>query len=250
MNTEYSGKNYIITGGTSGIGRCICLELSYLGANVALIARNQERLRQTYEKMSAGNHAAISFDVNDISGISGIIDNVYVQYGTIDGFVHCVGSGEASRLSRLSYDKLHAAMLSGYYAFVEFVRCVAGKRNKAAPLRIVSISSAASVTHAKHLTAYAAAKSALEAATRTLSAEFISKKVTVNAVRPAYVRTARLATVNELTGDIEEHLKRTGFQPQGLIEPEDAAKLAIYLLGDAAKSITGMVFSINGGAQC
>ena len=249
MESEFESKNYIVTGASSGIGRAVCIELSKQKANVLLIARNEERLRNTLSEMDAAGHMAISFDLSDINGIQNIVKSGYERYGKIDGFIHCAGEGQGASLQKSTYNLLHGMMLVHYYAFVEFVRYLIKSKEKDYPLRIVGVSSVASKAHNRHDTGYSASKAALEAAVRVLSAELVKKNSTINAVCPAYVDTGRQSGLQNLFGDVNEYLKRTGFQPYGMIDPPDVAKLILYLLGDAAKSITGMSVPINGGAR-
>jgi len=246
---ELEGKNYIVTGASSGIGRAVCVELSKQKSNVILVARNEERLQETLEKMIPANHRAISFDLTNIEDINKIVADIYEKCNTIDGIIYCAGYGTATTLRKTTYEVLHRDMLINYYAFVELVRCVVKDKPKKHPMRIVSISSIASILNTINYTAYSASKAALDAAVRVLSTELIKKNTTINTIRPAYVDTEALTFTNDLFEDFTEHIKKTGFQPLGLIDPYDVAKMTVYLMSDAAKSITGMNIPINGGAR-
>ena len=114
----------------------------------------------------------------------------------------------------------------------------------------MAISSLASTEFQKYLTLYAASKAALEASVRCLAAELGPRNARVNAVRPAFVDTPRLAGLNEITGSVEESLKSSGYQPLGLVTPEEVAKVVLFLLGDAAQHINGVSWAVNGGAAC
>jgi NAD(P)-dependent dehydrogenase (short-subunit alcohol dehydrogenase family) len=250
MNIEHIGKNYLVIGASSGIGRSACERLAKLGANMILIARRSELLENTLQSMTQGNHAIYSFDVTNISEIQNILVSILDSYRKIDGCVYCVGSGDTPRLRDITYDRLHAVMLANFYAFIEFVRCLVKKKAKSNIMRIVCMSSLASMSNDKYLTAYAASKAAMDAAVRCLATELVLKNVTINSIRPAFVNTGRTAGLAELIGDVGEHLKKNGYQPQGWIPPEDVADLIVYLLSDAAKFITGTSVAINGGARC
>ena len=246
---ELKGKNYIVTGASSGIGRATCIELSRSGANVLLVARNQDRLQDTLKLVEPTNHAVINFDLSNIDGIQGIISGAYEKFTVIDGLIYCAGIGWGATLQKTTYELMHSIMLVNCYAFVEFVRCLTKVKPKAHIMRIVGISSVGSLTNNKHDTAYSASKAAMEAAIRVMSTELIKKNTTINSIRPAYVDTEMLSSMQDVFGDFNEHIKSTGFQPLGMIDPVDVAKLAVYLLSDAAKSITGMCVPINGGAR-
>ncbi|MDR1276782.1 MAG: SDR family oxidoreductase [Candidatus Accumulibacter sp.] len=250
MNGEYSGKNYLVVGASSGIGRSVCLELGAQGANVILVARHKQALEETLQLMPRGKHTILPFDIADISDIEMVVTTMQTEYNHIDGLIFSAGKMGKIRLRDNTYATTHEFMQINFYPFIEFIRCLVRKKTKAQSMRVVCISSLASVTHEKYLTAYAASKAAMEAAVRCLGTELAAKNMTINAVRPAFVKTEMLAEIDEITGDFNEHIKSTGYQPLGLIDPNDVAKLAIYLLSNAAKSITGATLSINAGAVC
>jgi NAD(P)-dependent dehydrogenase (short-subunit alcohol dehydrogenase family) len=250
MTDEFKDNNYIVIAASSGIGRCVSLELSRLGASVILIARHQGRLNKTLEQMTIGHHTAISFDVGNIEAIETTVNSIVEQYSHIDGLVFCAGCGNTYRLRDLSYSNLHELMLVNFYAFVELIRCLIKKKPKSQTMRIVGLSSLASSGNDKYFTAYNVSKAAMETTVRTLSTELVTKNTTINTIRPGWVETERILPFTELLGDMNDHIKKTGYQPQGLIPPEDVAKLVIYLLSDAAKFITGAALPINGGAVC
>lgn len=247
---EHAGKTYLVAGASSGIGLCLSRKLAALGARVLLLARNREKLDQALGSLSPGNHEAFAFDVAHISEIDTLIGSIMDKHINIDGLVYCVGNGNIVRLRDNSFDRLHAVMLTNFYAFIEFVRAITNKKNKKSLMRIVGISSLASTQAEKYFTSYASSKAAMDAAVRCLALELRTKNTTINSIRPGVVRTERLTHLNEVTGDIETKIKDSGFQPLGLIPPADVADMILYLLGDSADFITGASFPINGGAIC
>ena len=250
MNGDHASKNYLVVGASSGIGARVCSELSGLGANIILVARRKEKLEELVRAMPPGYHTALPFDVTELHAISSVIDQISGHYGSIDGCVYCAALADTPRLRDLVPERLHAVMTVNFFAFLEFVRCLIGKKPKEQVLRIVGISSLASVSNEKYLTAYAASKAAMDAAVRCLSVELVAKNTTINNIRPAVVDTERLQHLHDLTGDLSMQIKKSGYQPQGIIPPEDVAKLAAYLLSDCARFITGTTMPINGGALC
>jgi NAD(P)-dependent dehydrogenase (short-subunit alcohol dehydrogenase family) len=247
MTCEFEGKNYIVTGASSGIGREVCIELSRRKAAVVLIARNEERTNETLSMMDPANHSAIIHDLADISGINGIAENIRSQYGKVDGIVYSAGVAPVSPLHKTTCELLHSVMLVNFYAFMELVRCVIRHNPGKHPMRVVAMSAATCRDMASHLSAYAASKAAVEAAVRCLSVELHKKNITINTVCPAHVRTPMQQSA--VYDDMDEQIKKSGKQPLGLIDPADVAKMAVYLMSDAAKYITGMSIPINGGMR-
>jgi len=93
MNSAFSlkNKNIIITGASSGIGRQCAIIFSQLGANVILIARNEERLKDTYDKLGKGNHLIISQDITEYTKLEEVVNTAVDKIGRIYGFVHSAG---------------------------------------------------------------------------------------------------------------------------------------------------------------
>lgn len=250
MVCEYEGKHYLVVGASSGIGESVALELASLGANVTMLARRLEKMEAIRERMVSGRHELCAFDVSNLSRIDEMVNTVNSRYGSIDGCVYCAGSGDTARLRDLTPARLHNVMQVNFYAFVEFVRCLVEQKAKKQSMRIVALSSLASVCNNKYFTPYAASKAAMDAAVRCLARELVSKKVTLNSIRPAVVDVERLRDLDDLTGGINEQIKKSGYQPLGMIPPEDIAKMVSYLLSDAASYITGTTLPFNGGAAC
>ena len=100
-------KKILVTGASSGIGREISIHLSELGAKVVLVARDEDRLKETISLMKQPeNHKYFSYDLEDIDNISILISNC-IQYDNIkfDGFVHCAGIPAIVPLKILDYQK-------------------------------------------------------------------------------------------------------------------------------------------------
>lgn len=250
MTCEHEGKRYLVIGASSGIGKSIALELANLGADVIMLARREEKMQAIRQKMKPGQHGIYVFDVTDIARIDSVVSSLHADYGKLDGCVYCAGSGDIARLRDLTTERIHGVMLVNFYAFVEFVRCLARKKNKNDALRIVAISSLASTCNEKYYTPYSASKAAMDAAVRCLGRELAAKNVTINSIRPGVVDVERLRGLNELTGSLDEEIKKNGFQPLGIIPPKEIACMAAYLLSDAARYLTGTTLPFNGGAAC
>lgn len=247
---EFENRNYLVVGATSGIGRCVCEMLADCLANVILVARTEESLQNTRKTLSAGHHEVISCDVSCLKNINPVMERIKEQYGKIDGLVWCVGLGKTGRLRDLKIDDMFQAFSGSCFAFLETVKSLMLGKPKAQALRIVAISSLASLEFQKYLTLYSASKAALEASIRCLAAELGPRNTRINAIRPAFVDTPRLSGLNEITGNVEDSLKKSGYQPLGLIDAADVAKIALFLLSDAASHINGVSWAINGGAAC
>ena len=90
---DLTGKHVVITGASAGIGRATAIQASKLGARISLIARNEERLKETLDMLDGEGHRYFAFDLNNVDGIESLVKNVVLQGGALDGFVHCAGIG-------------------------------------------------------------------------------------------------------------------------------------------------------------
>lgn len=252
MACGHEGRHYLVIGASSGIGESIALELASLGANVTMLARRVERMKEIQQRMTPGRHAYYGFDVSLLGQISDLVGRVQEERGSVDGCVYCAGTGDTARLRDLTPERLHHVMQVNFYPFVEFVRALVGKKRRGRFLRIVALSSLASISSDKYFTPYSASKAALDAAVRCLARELISKDVTINSIRPAVVDVERLHALDEFVeeGGLNERIIKNGYQPLGLIPAKDIAGMAAYLLSDASRYITGTSLPFNGGASC
>ncbi|MDE7372416.1 MAG: SDR family oxidoreductase, partial [Desulfovibrio sp.] len=221
---ELAGKTFLVAGATSGIGKSVAQMLAAYGAHVVLMARTEQALQEVKAGLAPGRHEAVPFDATQLETAAPLVEALKQRLGVIDGLVWCVGLGRTGRLRDLEIADMFQAMNGSCFAFLEMVKALMKGKPKQQPLRIVAISSLASTEFQKYLTLYAAAKAALEASVRCLAAELGPRNVRINAVRPAFVDTPRLAGLNEVTGSGEESLKSSGYQPLGLITPDEVAK--------------------------
>lgn len=242
----FSGKTYWIIGASSGIGRTLAICLQDAGARLIATARDKDRLAL----LGQDNIMSLPGDMLN-SGDPARLYNELSQLGIYpDGMIYCVGLGNKMRLRQITLEAMQEAMMGNCFAFVELTRLLAAGKRKDAPLRIVAISSLASMEFQKYLTLYAMGKAALEASVRCLATELGSKNIRINSIRPAFVDTPRLLGLNAVTDDIEIELKRNGYQPLGLIPAEAIASMAMFLLGDSGSWLNGVNLPVNAGAQC
>jgi NAD(P)-dependent dehydrogenase (short-subunit alcohol dehydrogenase family) len=238
------GKRILITGGSSGIGRETAIQLSRLGANLVLIARNEQKLIETISMLEDGEHQYISFDISIIDGIKGIMDLICTS-NKLDGYVHSAGVNNPNPVQTLKYEDLHKTMLVNFYSFIEFSKIISKKKYNNDGCSIVGVSSVSSKVGTKGYCAYCSSKSAMDSAVRVMASEFASKKIRVNTVNPSWIATDMYINMQTLmdenTNDI---LKR---QPLGLGAPIDVANAVTYLLSDASKFVTGSSLIIDGG---
>lgn len=245
---DLTGKTYLITGASSGIGREVCITLSKLGARIALVARNENRLKETVNLMDAPDiHKLVAFDLNLLDKIEEVIKVTVNEVGKFDGFCHCAGLGTTKPLSVTTPAFMEEMMRINLFSFVEITRCLTKKKYCNANMNIVAISSAASIRGDKAKTAYCSTKGALDSAVQALATELgTTKKIRVNSINPAWVNTEIFRNYIEIAGD-EKIKEIEEKQFLGVTEPSFIANTVAFLLSDASSAITGQSIIVDGG---
>jgi NAD(P)-dependent dehydrogenase (short-subunit alcohol dehydrogenase family) len=186
---DLSEKNIMVTGASSGIGREIAILLSKLGANVIMVARNEERLKETYNELEPGNHSYYLLDFNNPDAIESMMDNVCASGLKLNGLVHSAGISRTMPLQYLKLSDLGSIMSVNFFSFVELAKHFSKRKNNNNGGSIVAISSISSKVGARGLTAYCASKGALESAIRSMALDLAPKKIRINSVAPGMIGT-------------------------------------------------------------
>ena len=249
MNNPFSlkNKNILITGASSGIGRQCAIIFSQLGANVILIARNKERLKDTFNKLEKGNHLIISQDITEYNKLEEVVNTAVDKIGKISGFVHSAGIEMTLPLRNMQpsyYEKMFSVnVIAGF----ELAKIISKKKyidkNGAS---FIFISSIMGIVGNPALIGYSASKGALISAIKSMALEFISKNIRANCISPGHVETEM---ANKLFEKISEKSKKSiiDMHPLGLGKPEDIASACAFLLSDASRWITGINLIVDGG---
>lgn len=234
------GKNILITGASSGIGRGIALECSKMQANIWITGRKISKLEETAKSLIGDVHI-ITADLTDMVQIECLVSIL----PKMDGIVHCAGMGHRKICKQIEEADIDTVMNVNFKAPVMLQTALlkAKKLNKGAS--IVFLTSIATDSPSVGNAIYSASKGALLSYSKCLELELAPRKIRVNCISPAMVWTDLIMqgglTKEELQND-EAHypLKRYG-------QPEDIAHLTTYLLSDASSWMTGSNLRITGG---
>jgi NAD(P)-dependent dehydrogenase (short-subunit alcohol dehydrogenase family) len=241
MDNPFSltGKAILVTGASSGIGRQTCISIDNMGGVVIASARNDERLSGTLSMLSEGNHKIIKADLTDTNDIENLSANV----GNVNGVVHCAGMTKLIPSKFYTKDNLRRFNEINYEAPILLTSALLKKRKVVDGASIIFIASIASQTGITGNGLYTGTKGALVAITRVLALELAAKKIRVNCISPALVKTPLIegsTFQKEIEANIEKH-------PLGQGDPVDVANCCIFLLSDASRWITGTNLIIDGG---
>ena len=250
-HVSLSGKNAVVTGGASGIGRGICLRLAHDGANVGILDLDVAGAEKVAEEIKAlgRNAVACQVDVANRTQVDAAVERVRKELGPIHILVNDAGIGEFAPLAQMSeeqWDRMIAIHLKGTFnctkaAIQDMVDAKWG--------RIVSISSVAGPGGGPGLVHYSAAKAGIIGFTKALAQEVGPIGITVNAIAPGLIDTPILRKSDlpeeQVRGFIETIVGRTPMRRVGV--PDDIAAACAYLVSEEASFFTGQVVSPNGG---
>jgi NAD(P)-dependent dehydrogenase (short-subunit alcohol dehydrogenase family) len=249
MDNPFSlaGRNILITGASSGIGRCCAVVCSQLGATVIMVGRDEERLRRTAAELSPGEHLHFAQDITEYERLEAIFTAAVAKVGKIAGFVHSAGLGVTLPLRSTTPAQLQKVFAVNVFAAIELSRILTKKDYLHADgASIVLISSVMGVLGEPGKIAYCASKSALISTAKAMALELTPRKVRVNCLLPAVVETEM---TEEYFKTVSHEAKHAVLQahPLGLGKPEDIAYGSAFLLSPAARWITGTALVVDGG---
>ena len=244
--TRFEGKTALVTGGSRGIGRAICLELAAGGATVAVNYRsNSQAADDTVAAIAAQGGAAIAIqaDVCDAKQVSALFKSVRSQFGGLDMLVNNAGITRDNIIMLMKpddFDIVQATNLrSCWLCCKEAARIMMRKRAGS----IINISSVVGIAGNGGQTNYAASKAGIIGLSKSLAKELAPRGVRVNAIAPGFVAT-------DMTAELSDELKGSALDaiPLGRMgEPEDIAKAVAFLASDDAAYITGQTLVVDGG---
>ncbi|MDP8263029.1 MAG: SDR family oxidoreductase [Candidatus Ancaeobacter aquaticus] len=240
-------KNIIITGASSGIGRQCAITLSQLGANVILIARNKERLKDIFNKLKKGNHLILSQDITEYAKLEEVVNTAVDKIGRISGFVHSAGTEVTLPLRSMKPSYYEEIFSVNVIAGFELAKIISKKKyiNKEGA-SFVFISSVMGILGQSGKIAYCSSKGALTSGVKAMALELAPKNIKVNCVLPGVVETEMS---NKMFENLSEESKKLiiNMHPLGLGKTEDIASACAFLLSDAAKWIIGINLIVDGG---
>jgi 3-oxoacyl-[acyl-carrier protein] reductase len=240
------GKVALVTGGSRGIGRAICLKLAEMGALVYInyVSRPEAALEtQKLIEKKGGRAESAGFDVSDSSAVTEAVKKIVSAGGPIDILVNNAGitrDGLMARMKESDWDAVIDTNLKGVFLCSKIVSRGMMKKKWG---RVVNISSVSGFAGNPGQVNYAAAKAGLTGLTKSMAREYGSRNITVNSVAPGYIKTEMTEL---LADDIREQLMSE--IPLGCLgTTEDIAAAVAYLVSEDGRYVTGQTLHVNGG---
>lgn len=247
----------LVTGGGKGIGEAIAHALARQGIRVAVAARTQadvERVAATIRERG-GVATAVVCDVTQPTSIAAAVARVQNDLGGVSILVNNAGASASHKFVGHDDALWHQMIDINLNSVYNVSKAVVPMMIEANWGRIINIASEASKVGAKYITAYTAAKHGVLGLTRALAVELVVHNITVNAICPGYVDTTMtdrsvaniVARTKMSKTDARAVLEKTNPQNR-LIAPEEVAAVAVMLVSEDARGITGQSINVDGGA--
>ena len=235
----------LVTGGSRGIGKAICLRLADMGYNIIVnyMSNDDEALKtEALIKQKGVDAILMKFDVSKLEEVDAHVEKWMNDNPekTISVLVNNAGIRKDNLMVFISPEDWHRVMditVDGFYNVTRnIVKSMVRKRKG----RIVNIVSLSGLKGMPGQTNYSASKGAIIAATKALAQEVGKRGITVNAVAPGFIKT-------DMTQDINEEDYKNMVPMNRFGEPEEVAGVVAFLVGKDSSYVNGQVISVNGG---
>ncbi len=244
--TDSDKYTVVVTGGSRGIGRAICLAFAGPGTHVYFnYTSSEEAAKETEQKIAEKGGIARSFcvDISSEDDVSGFFQTIRSETGRIDVLVNNAGiarDGLIVRMKSADWDAVLNTNLKGAFHCIKHVTKPMMKQRKG---RIINISSVVGVSGNPGQANYVSSKAGLIGLTKSAAKELASRNITVNAIAPGFIATDMTASLSDEVKDVMISMVPLG-RPG---TPEDVAATAVFLASDSSAYITGQVIHVCGG---
>ncbi|MFN3743794.1 MAG: 3-hydroxybutyrate dehydrogenase [Hyphomicrobiaceae bacterium] len=251
------GRNAIVTGSTSGIGLGMAKALARAGANVMIngLGSEAEIAEATKEVAAAGTR--VLYDAANMlrhNQIAEMVERCTREFGSVDILINNAGIQHVAPVEEFPIEKWDAITAINLTSAFHTTRAAVPGMKQRRWGRIINLCSAHSLVASPFKSAYVSAKHGLAGFTKAVALELATTGITVNAISPGFVKTPLVAKqIPDLArskGISEEAAQKEVLeaQPTGrFVEVDEIGALAVFLASDAAASITGANYSIDGG---
>ncbi|WP_041140243.1 3-oxoacyl-[acyl-carrier-protein] reductase [Beduini massiliensis] len=246
---DLTNKIALVTGGSQGIGKAVCLKLAQLGANIAVnyidFGNNKAIAEETQKELEALGVKAmiVSADVSSFEDTEKMFAEVMEKFGRIDILVNNAGITKDNLMMRMKeadFDAVINVNLKGTWNCMKHVTRIMMKQKYG---KIISMASVVGVMGNAGQVNYSASKAGVIGMTMSLARELASRGINVNAVAPGFIQTDMTAVLSdEVKADLAKNI------PLGTLGTvEDVANTVAFLASDESKYITGQVIHVDGG---
>ncbi|WP_288260237.1 SDR family NAD(P)-dependent oxidoreductase [uncultured Prochlorococcus sp.] len=240
-------KNILITGASSGIGANACKLFSLCGARTILLGRNEEKLKQVISNLNdAYTHAYIISDLSSEDSAYNTIKSLKTDFLPLDGIFHAAGSELVKPINLTKTRDLNFVFNSSVGGALSLSRAISKRGIMKDGGSVIFMSSVAAISGTAGLSAYSAGKAAIGGLLKSLAMEFANRKIRFNSIISGAIESPMHERLikNMSKKSIEEYRAK---HPFGFGSLSDISNLAVFLMSDASKWITGSEIVIDGG---
>jgi 3-oxoacyl-[acyl-carrier protein] reductase len=254
VDLELTGKACIVTGATSGIGAATARMLVDEGANVLLVARNPDRVREAASELS---EVGVAYDITRPEAAHKIVADCERAFGRMDVLVNCAGTSDVLALDELTEEEWELQWQLNVMGPMRLMQAAAPRMAERGWGRIVNVASSAGKRPSLRNAAYTVTKTAELALSRVYADTYAAQGVLINAVAPG-------PTASELwtaDGGIADQQARKAGRSRGeelqlaaekvpigrFAEPDEVAAVIVFLCSERASDVTGASWSVDGG---
>jgi NAD(P)-dependent dehydrogenase (short-subunit alcohol dehydrogenase family) len=252
MASTLLGRSALVTGASRGLGRAIAIQMAEAGAHVALVARSEDELGRSVDSTTAartdGNQLVTGYagNVADEPTMRRVLDDWTARAGTTTVLVNNAAiQGPIGAFDQVSWERWVEALQIDLIAPIQLARLVVPGMRACGHGKIINISGGGATGPRPRFSAYATAKCGLVRFTETLAAELSGTGIDVNAIAPGPMNTAMLDEVLDAGSDLvgPEYEAALRQRDRGGVQPERAARLAVFLASAKSNGITGRLLS-------
>jgi citronellol/citronellal dehydrogenase len=244
----FKGQVHVVTGGGSGIGRCVAHELASLGATVVITGRSQDKLDRTAAEIreDGGQVDTAAFDIRDDDQVKAAVAAIVARHGRIDGLVNNAGGQFPSPLAAISkrgFEAVVANNLTGGFLMAREVFLQSMQKHGGAMVNMVADmwNGMPGMGHS------GAARAGMVNLTKTAAYEWSAHNVRVNAVAPGWIASSGMDAYGPGMAPLLRSLKDNNPMKRMGLEAEVSAVIC-FLLSPGATFVTGVTVAIDGGA--
>ena len=249
---DLRGACAVVTGGATGIGRAIVLELARQGAHIAFNylddgdGRIEEEAERTAAELRQMEVKVLyrSCDVRDRTLVDSFVEEATNVLGDVHILVNNAGVARDRALWRMEDEEWNEVIETNLTGAFHMIRAVAPIMRSSQYGKIVNVSSVHGIRSEFGLANYAASKAGILGLTRSAALELGPSNINVNAVAPGYIRTTRL-TAGVPPEVLDRARERSVLRRLG--DPQDVASVVVFLCSERARHITGAVIPVDGG---
>lgn len=243
---DFSDKNFLVVGASSGIGRQIAIELADAGGHVLAIARNEKRLNELQAYSSNITTKQLDVTTAEVCDWSSVLTDYVAEKGKLHGIVYTAGITGATVLRCFDEVLAQRIMDTSYWGAIRCLQVTSKKKFVHKGASFVLFASVAGITGEKGLGAYSAAKSAVITSVKSFAHDLSKDLHRINSISPGLIATDM---VERYETDMGETINVRERHLLGLGSTQDVSGMVLFLLSDRAEWITGQNFVVDGGCM-